>query len=302
MPGIVGIIGPEPEDECQRLVHAMLRTMQHEPTYVSGTHFAPSVGAYGGWISHRNSFAARQSSVRGDGGEVLLFAGECFPSIGRHRKNTTTTALAKQICLAIHTHGPSFIADLNGLFSGFLIDTRRQRCWSSTIGMAASGSIMPKGRNDVHRQRSKSAPSSTSRTARARRRRRRAVSPLWKHAERAHAVPRHPRTSRRNAAEHRARHREEQRRYFVPESWEAQPPLDEAEFESQFREAFLRALPGYFSSDVPIGISITGGLDTRMILACMPASPELRSLHVWRADTQDARCANRRSGCTGQGA
>ena len=56
---------------------------------------------------------------------------------------------------------------------------------------------------------------------------------------------------------------ETRRRYFVPESWEAQPPLDEAAFESQFREAFLRALPGYFSSDVPIGISITGGLDTQ---------------------------------------
>ena len=62
-----------------------------------------------------------------------------------------------------------------------------------------------------------------------------------------------------------------ERRYFVPESWEAQTPLGEAEFESEFGEAFVRALPAYLSSDVPIGISITGGLDTRMILACMPA-------------------------------
>src|SRR4029077_13673958 len=60
------------------------------------------------------------------------------------------------------------------------------------------------------------------------------------------------------------------KRYFVPATWEALPALDEREFEAQFRETFLRTLPGYFTSDVPVGISITGGLDTRMIVACMP--------------------------------
>jgi asparagine synthase (glutamine-hydrolysing) len=35
------------------------------------------------------------------------------------------------------------------------------------------------------------------------------------------------------------------------------------------KETFLRILPRYFSPDEPIGMSLTGGLDTRMIMSCI---------------------------------
>jgi asparagine synthase (glutamine-hydrolysing) len=62
----------------------------------------------------------------------------------------------------------------------------------------------------------------------------------------------------------------EKGRYFSPETWESQPILTAEAFEFQFQESFKRILPRYFESPSRIGVSLTGGLDTRMIMACRP--------------------------------
>ena len=205
---------------------------------------------------------------------MVLFAGECYPSTGpiSQKESLTTASTGKDLLELYHAHGPSFIADLNGLFSGLLIDPLHQRRWSSTIAMAASVSIMPRRME--------------RRTSPAKQRR---FCAFFPNCERSTTKVSSQFLSYGSTLNGRTLFRgihalpggtllimergivRSQRRYFVPESWEGQTLLGEAEFESQFREAFLRALPAYFSSDVPIGISITGGLDTRMILACMPA-------------------------------
>ena len=76
----------------------------------------------------------------------------------------------------------------------------------------------------------------------------------------------------------------QKRTYFSPETWEAQPGLTAERFESEFQETFKRILPRYFESESKIGISLTGGLDTRMIMACRPDRRAGSSLlHVfWR--------------------
>ena len=58
--------------------------------------------------------------------------------------------------------------------------------------------------------------------------------------------------------------------YFSPQTWESQPILAERAFEAQFQATLERILPRYFKSPSRIGISLTGGLDTRMIMACRP--------------------------------
>jgi asparagine synthase (glutamine-hydrolysing) len=62
------------------------------------------------------------------------------------------------------------------------------------------------------------------------------------------------------------------RKYFSPETWESQPVLSSQAFTARFEETFKRVLPRYFASDSKLGISLTGGLDTRMIMACRPES------------------------------
>src|SRR5438132_7637765 len=55
--------------------------------------------------------------------------------------------------------------------------------------------------------------------------------------------------------------------YFRPREWEEQNPLEPEAYYQELREVFTRNLPRYFNGRERIGMSLTGGLDTRMIMA-----------------------------------
>ncbi|MGO8927558.1 MAG: asparagine synthase-related protein [Limisphaerales bacterium] len=59
-------------------------------------------------------------------------------------------------------------------------------------------------------------------------------------------------------------------RYFDPASWEAQPPLSPAKHYERLKEAFPRILRRYLNGEQPVAMSLTGGLDGRMIMAWSP--------------------------------
>ena len=58
--------------------------------------------------------------------------------------------------------------------------------------------------------------------------------------------------------------------YFEPRSWEGLPILSEAGYYEQFKETWKRILPRYFPENESAGLSLTGGVDSRMILAWAP--------------------------------
>jgi asparagine synthase (glutamine-hydrolysing) len=55
--------------------------------------------------------------------------------------------------------------------------------------------------------------------------------------------------------------------YFQPGEWEHQQILEEEPYYQQLREVFSRNLPRYFDGGQRVGLSLTAGLDTRMIMA-----------------------------------
>src|SRR5438309_293930 len=55
--------------------------------------------------------------------------------------------------------------------------------------------------------------------------------------------------------------------YFQPAEWENQDPLEPEAYYRELREVFSRDLPRYFNGSEQIGVSLTAGLDTRMIMA-----------------------------------
>ena len=64
----------------------------------------------------------------------------------------------------------------------------------------------------------------------------------------------------------------------------------------EFQETFQRILPRYFESESKIGISLTGGLDSRMIMACLPKTGEKPVCYTFsgeKRDTLDALLAAR---------
>jgi asparagine synthase (glutamine-hydrolysing) len=61
--------------------------------------------------------------------------------------------------------------------------------------------------------------------------------------------------------------------YFQPREWEDLSPLETEPYYQELREVFARNLPRYFNGRELIGMSLTGGLDTRMIMAWHKAPP-----------------------------
>jgi asparagine synthase (glutamine-hydrolysing) len=64
-------------------------------------------------------------------------------------------------------------------------------------------------------------------------------------------------------------------RYFDPETWVQQAPLPMNEYTDRLAELFGRIVPRYLGSAPSVGISLTGGVDSRMIMACAGKHPGL---------------------------
>jgi asparagine synthase (glutamine-hydrolysing) len=55
--------------------------------------------------------------------------------------------------------------------------------------------------------------------------------------------------------------------YFQPREWEEQTPLEHEAYYEELKSVFTRNLPRYFEGNERIGMSLTGGFDTRMVMA-----------------------------------
>ena len=66
---------------------------------------------------------------------------------------------------------------------------------------------------------------------------------------------------------------EQRNTYFEPRQWESQTQLEAEPYYQQLRASLMASLPRYFSSRQKMGVAMTGGLDTRVILASHPPVP-----------------------------
>src|SRR5260221_5175772 len=129
MPGIVGIISQKPPEECQRVVKAMAASMEHERFYVSGTCSFPEMRIHAGWVAHESSFAASQPFWNERRDVALVFSGECFLDFQtgvelRQKGHEIGTDKAGWLVHLYEERGDEFFKNLNGFFSGLLIDRR----------------------------------------------------------------------------------------------------------------------------------------------------------------------------------
>jgi asparagine synthase (glutamine-hydrolysing) len=91
--------------------------------------------------------------------------------------------------------------------------------------------------------------------------------------------------------------------YFDPKEWEEQPLLEPESYYRELRWVFARNLPRYFEGPEQVGVSLTGGLDTRMIMSwhkAMPGSLPCYSFGGMYRDSQDVLVARRVAQACGQ--
>jgi asparagine synthase (glutamine-hydrolysing) len=278
----------------------MVASMEHEPFYTSGIYAVPEMGVYGGWVAHENSFAAAQVFFNEQKDVALIFSGESFmDNAVRARLEQKGHRLAKDegdwLVHLYEEEGDQFFAKLNGLFSALLIDKRQGKAflfndrygveriyWHETEDAAYFASeakallrILPELRAFDERGVAQFLTFGCTLE--------------WQTLFRGvQLLPGGSLWSFESGNCHK-------RKYFSPEMWESQAPLTADAFEAEFEETFKRILPRYFQSDFKIGISLTGGLDTRMIMACRPPEekPVCYTFDGKKGETLDARLALR---------
>jgi len=278
MPGIVGLVTRAPRAQAWSELVRMIATLQHERFYVSGTWEDESLGVYVGWVARRGSFASEMplKSERGD--VVLAYSGEDFsiPAVDKqivHAERRIYSA-ASSYLLRLYEGNPDFPANLNGRFHGLLIDRTKRTAmlFNDRYGMhrlyyhaskdAFYFSAEAKAILAVHPELRRIEPRALGEYILCG-----CVLDNRTLFDGIQVLPGAARWTFQGGS------LEKKGIYFHPREWEEQETLDPDQYYREIREVFSRRLPRYFTAQEPIGLSLTGGLDTRMILAWHKPQP-----------------------------
>jgi len=294
MPGVVGIITNLPREHAQEKLLTMLGILRHEPFYVTGTWCDESLGVYVGWAAREGSFSDGMPLSSESGNAVLVFSGEDHPEPGTSAKlkerGHTLSADGPSYLVHLYEENPSFPAGLNGWFHGLLVDRFRKTAtlFNDRYGMhrlyyheskdafyfAAEAKAILAVRPELRRADVKGLGEFI------------ALGCVLENRtlfEGVHALPPASAWSFRNGSI------ECKGSYFEPKEWEEQTPLEPEAYYQQLREVFSRNLPRYFNGRQPVGISLTGGLDTRMIMAWWKAPADSLPCYTFGGSYRDCR-------------
>lgn len=117
MPGIAGIIGPPGDTGAAADRDSMIHAMMHEPFYQSVHTEMDKPGLWAGSVrlgSERDGGGLFHSS---DGAATLVLSGDLFPP-----SSSSPEQEAAKILEGLRKKGPSVLEDLNGLFAGVFAD------------------------------------------------------------------------------------------------------------------------------------------------------------------------------------
>jgi len=278
MPGLVGLITRMPREEAERQLLEMVRVLCHEEFYVTGTWTDASLGVYVGWIARKGSFSDGMPLQNERGDVVLVFSGEDFPEPGtaqglKDRGHDLGTVGASYL-VHLYEEDSSFLRRLNGRFHGLLID---RKLGSATLFNDRYGMH----RLYYHESNDAVYFAAEAKAILAVRPELRSADPqalgefvacgsvlqdrtLFKDI---HILPPGSRWSFQKSAPTK------REVYFDPAEWENQAPLEPEKYFRELRDVFARNLPRYFEGNQPVAMSLTAGLDTRMIMAWLKLAP-----------------------------
>lgn len=278
MPGIIGLVTKKSRGQAAEELALMVESLRHESFYTAGTWVDESAGLYIGWIEREGS-SPTQNPLRNERGDkVLVFSGEEFPEPGIFQELRSRGHVIDGGGLSHLVHlaeeDPAFPGELNGRFHGLLADRKAGTAvlFNDRYGMhriyyhesrdafyfaseakailsvlAEPPSIDPHGLGDFI----SCGSILENRTFFAG----------------VHVLPPASAWLFRNGS------LVKKEVYFDPKEWESQETLTPESFYSELRQGFTRNLPRYFAGNQRIAMSLTGGLDTRIIMAWHKPEP-----------------------------
>ncbi len=306
MAGIAGVVGQRSRVEGAALLDAMLRVMMYEPFYTRASHVDAESGWCAGGASIRGGFADGLP-VRNEKGDILLFlSGECFlaPEVLselRARGHRFDPLNASVLVHLYEERGIRFLQELNGWFSGLLLDVGRRRALLFNDRYAMQKMY-------YHESPDRVCFASEAKALLA-------------------AIPSLRAIDERGVADYLAfdcvldertffphihvlapgslwifeQDRVEKTRYFDPAEYETQGSLAAEPFLEELTAAFQKVVPRYLQGR-KLSLALTAGLDTRLILACLPPNdPQVEAVTFAgpRRDSMDVRIARTLSSKSG---
>lgn len=279
MPGMLGLITKQPRDWAEPQLLRMVKALTHESFYVTGTWIDETLGVYVGWVARKGSFADGMPVRNETGDAVLVFAGEDFPEPGTVRrlqdKGHNVAPQGPSYLVHLYEEDPAFLVGLNGRFHGLLADRRQGTVtlFNDRYGMyrlyhheskdafyfGAEAKAILAARPELRR----ADPQALGELI--------AYSCVLQNRtifENIHTLPGGSAWSFRNGALAAKSY------YFQPGEWEEQSSLEAEPYYQELRQSISRNLPRYFGGQERVGMSLTGGLDTRMIIAWQKPAPQ----------------------------
>src|SRR6266481_601156 len=278
MPGIVGLITKQPREWAEPQLQRMVQCLRHESFYQTGTWIDESLGVYVGWAARAGSFSDGMPLASEQGNAILVFSGEDHPEHGTPARLKERGHAAEPdgpgYLIHLYEEDPTFPAGLNGWFHGLIADRTRGTAilFNDRFGMH---------RLYYHESQDAFYFAAEAKAILAIRPELRRINPQglgeWIECgcvlenrtlfENLHVLP--PASAwvfRNGSVERKAT-------YFQPREWQEQETLSPGDFHREIRDVFSRNLPRHFNGRERVGVSLTGGLDTRMIMAWHKPAP-----------------------------
>ena len=273
MPGIAGIITRGCPQKSRDDLKAMIASMTHESFYVTGMYVDEAVGLYGGCVAHPDSFSGSMPVLNEKKDIALIFSGENY----LERQSLTNLGVDGQLVdeshpgylLRMYEMDPKgFLAKLNGWFSGVLVDRREKTIllFNDRYGMgriyyhedpeafyfASEAKALLKVKPELREIDLRSLGEVFG------------CGSVLQNRSLFKGIRLLPGGS---AWTFRFESHPRKETYFSILDWEHKSALDGETYYHGLKEILLSKLPRYFVAKSPLAISLTGGLDTRLIMA-----------------------------------
>ncbi len=301
MPGIVGVITKMPRAWAEPRLAQMVDSVRHESFYETGTWADESLGVYVGWTALKNSFSDHMPIYNELRDVALIFSGEEYPEPEtiRHLEERGHSIDTRGSSYLVHRYeeDPEFLTKLNGMFHGLLVDQTRctvtlfndrygmHRIYTHESKEAFYFAVEAKAILAVCPQLRTADTRSLGEFV--------ALSCVLENRTIFKGITAVPAAS---AWTFRGGSIDQKNTYFRPSEWEDQTPLDPEAYYHELREVWSRNIGRYFAGNQQTGVALTGGMDTRVIMAwqrsCAGSVPCYTFGGTYR-DSQDVILARR---------
>jgi asparagine synthase (glutamine-hydrolysing) len=270
MPGIAGFIGFKDTPEARRRLEAMVSAMLHEPFYTSGAHSEPRIPLLIGWVTFDNS-SQKPEPIWSRSRKLCLIILEESPRNESSDLRIGGRERLAALVEAFEQSGTACLRELNGWFCGVFIDVHERRIvlFNDRYGLnricyyegkdgfyfASEAKAILKVLPELRKMDASSIAEFLS------------CGCVLQNKTLFSKIFLLPGGSAWQIAPDRTTKKEY---YFNKETWEDLPQLPSAEYYQKLREIWIRILPGYFDKAERGALSLTGGVDSRMILAWAP--------------------------------